>query len=152
MDFRDYLRRQIQDRHMTIREFAAFIDVAPSTISRAIDERDPKPHGLDFLMKLSQATGERLGVLIDIAYPDFAIGEAISPTTRAYRKTKLAALARAGIAYAALRTVNDQSVCDFCRQNRSKVYPLADFPDLPQPNCTDESGCRSYPHPASQGE
>lgn len=84
MDFRDYLRRQIQDRHMTIREFAAFIDVAPSTISRAIDERDPKPPGLDFLMKLSQATGERLGVLIELAYPDFAIGEAFSPTTRLF--------------------------------------------------------------------
>lgn len=81
-----------------------------------------------------------------------ALRRKTNAATRTYRKTKLAALARAGIAYAALRTVNDQSVCDFCRQNRSKVYPLADFPDLPQPNCTDESGCRSYPHPASQGE
>jgi hypothetical protein len=73
----------MQRREMTsAREFAKFVDVSPTTITRAIDEREPTIPGIDFLIKLSMATKVSISDLVEMAYPDIAMSTRPSASSR----------------------------------------------------------------------
>lgn len=80
--FREFIKDQMFRREMSARQFAEFVDVAPTTITRAIDEADPSTPGIDFLLKLAQATHVELSTLVDMAYPDIATSTKASPSSR----------------------------------------------------------------------
>lgn len=81
-EFRGFLIDEMQKRQMSAREFASFVEVAATTITRAIDERNPKAPGLDFILKLSKATRISVLTLIELAYPDVVQETAISPSAK----------------------------------------------------------------------
>lgn len=81
MNFSEFLEAQMKQRDMSARQFAEFIGVAHSTITRAIDPRSPTSPGLDFLLALAKATGTNLGALVELAYPDVASQTALSAKT-----------------------------------------------------------------------
>jgi len=76
---RQFLLDQMKQRDMSARQLAEFFDVSPTTVTRAIDGRNPSTPGLDFLLKISQATGISLTALIEMAYPDASRGTSLSP-------------------------------------------------------------------------
>lgn len=65
----EFIEGQIKNRHMTEREFARFVGVSNSTISRARGDDAPEP-SLEFLVKLSKATGHSLLSVLKLAFPD----------------------------------------------------------------------------------
>lgn len=80
--FRDFLKSEIGRRQMSATEFARFVGVNTTTITRAIDEHSPKSPGLDFLLKLSKATHTSIATLIELAFPDVAEETASTPSSR----------------------------------------------------------------------
>lgn len=80
--FRDFLKDEMFRREMSARQFAEFVDVAPTTITRAIDEREPTTPGMDFLLKLASATHVELSTLVEMAYPEMANSTKASPSAR----------------------------------------------------------------------
>lgn len=81
-EFKDFLQNEMQRRDMSARQFAEFVDVAPTTITRCVDEKNPQLPGLDFLMKLAKATGASITSLVAMAYPDLAITTRPSPSAQ----------------------------------------------------------------------
>lgn len=81
-EFKKYLQDEIERRGMSARQFAEFVDVAPSTVTRCIDEKNPVIPGLDFLVKLSKATGTSITSLVGIAYPDLTLTTRPSATAQ----------------------------------------------------------------------
>ena len=71
-----FIDDQIALRQMTEREFARFVKVSNSTISRARGDNPPEP-SLEFLVKLSKATGHSLLSILKLAFPeaDLAVDE-----------------------------------------------------------------------------
>jgi len=72
-EFKKFLLDEINRRGMSARQFAEFVDVAPSTVSRCVDERDPQVPGIDFLIKIAKATGLSITSLVALAYPDVTL-------------------------------------------------------------------------------
>lgn len=69
--FREYLLDEMKRfNKLTARQFALFIGVDPTTVSRAIDASNPTLPGLDFLQKMAIKTKVRTGALVDLAYPE----------------------------------------------------------------------------------
>lgn len=64
---RDFIRQQMDMRHMSEREFAKFVGVSPGTINSYL-VKTPLP-GMEFLIKLSDSTGISLVTVITYAYP-----------------------------------------------------------------------------------
>ncbi len=64
------------------REFTLFLDVSPSTITRAIDERNPKTPGLELLMKVAEKTETDLLILVEMAYPEAVNRNRLSPSSQ----------------------------------------------------------------------
>lgn len=82
-EFKKFLQDEMERRGMTsAREFARFVDVAPSTVTRCIDEKDPAVPGLDFLIKVATATGVSITSLVAMAYPDLTITTRPSPSAQ----------------------------------------------------------------------
>lgn len=65
-EFKEFLQDEITRRGMSARQFAEFLDVAPSTVSRCIDEKNPSLPGLDFLLKIARATGVSITSLVHV--------------------------------------------------------------------------------------
>jgi hypothetical protein len=80
--FISFLEGEIARRQMTARQFAIFIDVDPTTVTRALDKRHPRRPGLDFLLALAEKTRTPLSTLIDVAYPEVANNLPPSPSAQ----------------------------------------------------------------------
>lgn len=81
-EFKKFLQDEIERRGMSARQFAEFVDVAPSTVSRCIDEKNPQIPGLEFLIKLATATGVSITSLVAMAYPDLTVTTRPSPSAQ----------------------------------------------------------------------
>jgi len=79
--FRAFLRAEMERRRLSIREFAAQVKVSHTTIQRFVDENPAKLYvpTLDFLDKLSIATGASLNTLLAICFPESARKLEIDP-------------------------------------------------------------------------
>jgi transcriptional regulator with XRE-family HTH domain len=80
MTFREFLQGEIDKRHMSYTAFADFLGLSTSTITRILDEKNPRNPGLDVLIILAKKTNTSLGVLVEMAYPDVANETRLSPT------------------------------------------------------------------------
>lgn len=78
MTFQEWLKSEIERRQMSYRAFANFVDIAPSTITRMLDEKEPQKPGLEVLLVLAKRTNTSLGILVEMAYPEVAAQTRIS--------------------------------------------------------------------------
>lgn len=76
--FSQFLLDEMKRRDMSARKLAEFFDVSPTTVARAIDTRNPSTPGLDFILKISQATGISVTALIELAYPEVTKATSLS--------------------------------------------------------------------------
>lgn len=67
---REFIERQLQERSMSAREFARFVGVSSSTISRAMSFESNSDPSMEFLIKLSRATATDICEIIYLIYPD----------------------------------------------------------------------------------
>lgn len=74
----DFIALDMKKRGMSVVEYAAFIGVAHSTISKHLNKKKKIVPQMQFLTKLSGATGTSLEVLLAIAFPDL-VQTALSP-------------------------------------------------------------------------
>lgn len=74
----DYIKKEMVLREMSMRAFAEICGVTHTTLMRYLEGAEPT---LDFLVKLSRATGADLISLIDLAFP--GVIEASRPSARA---------------------------------------------------------------------
>lgn len=81
-EFKQFLQDEMTRRGMSARQFSEFLDVAPSTVTRCIDEKNPATPGLDFLLKVARATGVSITSLVAMAYPDLTITTRPSPSAQ----------------------------------------------------------------------
>lgn len=82
--FSEFLEGQIKQRQMTPREFAIYIDVAPSTLSRALNpDRNNITPSIDFLMKLSKGTSVSIVTLLELVYPELKDEAGASTSSKA---------------------------------------------------------------------
>lgn len=58
-----FLRKQMEHRSMTIRDFAKFIGVSHSVVQRAIDEDKPSTPDTETMIKISKALGVDMNTL-----------------------------------------------------------------------------------------
>ena len=79
--FREFLKSEIKQRNVSVREFAVRVDVSHTTILRFIEDNPNKPNvpTVELLEKLSQATGISLNTLLAICFPDTARQLEIDP-------------------------------------------------------------------------
>lgn len=76
---REFIEREMTTRSMSTHEFADFVGVSQSTISRAMAFEDAPEPKLDFLAKLAVATGTDIGALVALVKPE---ASKIDPTAR----------------------------------------------------------------------
>lgn len=81
-EFKQFLLDEMKRRDMSARAFAEFVGVATSTITRATDEREPAVPGIEFLIKLAQATGVSITALVALAYPEVTLSTRPSPSAQ----------------------------------------------------------------------
>lgn len=81
-DFQKFLDTEMQKREMSMRQFAEFIDVAATTVTRMMDQAEPKKPGLDVLIKISKATHVSLPALVAMAYPDVSEATKLSASAQ----------------------------------------------------------------------
>lgn len=79
--FQRWLLDEIHKRDMSFRQFAEFVGVGHSTVARALDSTNAPAPSIEFILKLSKATGVKAITLIGLAYPEVAAQEAIPVTT-----------------------------------------------------------------------
>lgn len=65
----DFIDTEMRQRHMGVNEFARFVGVGHSTISKAISKQPPKPK-LEFLEKLALATSVDLCTIVAMVKPN----------------------------------------------------------------------------------
>jgi transcriptional regulator with XRE-family HTH domain len=65
----EFIQEELQNRHMSARQFAEYVDVSHTTITKAMYPVPPEP-SLDFLAKLSRATGVDLCALVEMVKPN----------------------------------------------------------------------------------
>lgn len=69
----DFIRHELRQRKMSARQFAEHVGVSNTTINRAVDyNKEPPTPSLDFLVKLSKATGTSIYDLVELVIPDMA--------------------------------------------------------------------------------
>jgi transcriptional regulator with XRE-family HTH domain len=75
----EFIRDEMNKRKMTARQFAEFLEVAPSTVTTYLRGQETEPT-LAFLRKLAKQTDTPLATVIAVAFPDVAgeIGD-VSP-------------------------------------------------------------------------
>lgn len=79
LTLRDFILDEMHKRDMSGRQFAEFVGVAQSTISRAIDEREPTGPGVELMLKLADATHTDVTTIFALAFPDVAARTKLSP-------------------------------------------------------------------------
>lgn len=81
--FRTFLKSELDRRKVSLREFATQVSVSHTTIQRFVDENPSKLYipTLEFLDKLSTATGVSLNTLLAICFPETARKLDIDPDT-----------------------------------------------------------------------
>lgn len=67
-------------REMSARQYALWLGVDPTTVTRAIDMRKPAKPGLEFLLRMSSATKFDIGTLVKLAYPEVDFDSEVSPS------------------------------------------------------------------------
>jgi transcriptional regulator with XRE-family HTH domain len=67
--FQEFLRDEMALRDMSLRQFAELMDVAPSTISKAMRIKDPPEPSIEFLLRLSKVTKTTFLTVLRLAYP-----------------------------------------------------------------------------------
>ncbi len=72
--FRDFLKNEMKQRNMSMREFAALIGISHTTIVRFTADplRSENIPTIDLLEKLSQATNVSLSALLALCFPETA--------------------------------------------------------------------------------
>lgn len=70
MNLRDFVQAEMNNRHMSAREFARFVGVTHGTINNVLSFSDEHEPSLKFLIKLAQATNVDVCALIHLIYPD----------------------------------------------------------------------------------
>lgn len=68
-ELQKFISTQMHERDMNVVDFAKFIGVSHPTISRALDPRETKTPTLEFLFKLSAATGTDICELVRMVAP-----------------------------------------------------------------------------------
>lgn len=68
--FQGYLEQEIKRRNMSLREFATYVGLHPSVISRLMDKSKLRTPELPTLYKIASATGADLLTLVGMIYPD----------------------------------------------------------------------------------
>lgn len=68
-EFQKFLQQAINERNMSMREFAVLMGVSHPTISRLLDPREPVMPTLEFLFKLSEATNADVCELVRMVAP-----------------------------------------------------------------------------------
>ncbi len=68
----EFLTNELKTRGMSARQFADFLDVAPSTVTTYMNPNTKAEPTLTFLRKLAQRTETPLAVIIALAYPEVA--------------------------------------------------------------------------------
>jgi transcriptional regulator with XRE-family HTH domain len=66
----DFLLHEMRSRGMSARQFAEFVGVANTTITRAMYGDEAPMPGLEFLAKLASATGTDLCALVALVMPE----------------------------------------------------------------------------------
>ncbi|GEM_PF-4203641 len=69
MTLEEFINSEIKKRSMSMREFAKYIGVAPSTISQFLSN-DERKVSIDFLVKLSEGTNTDLATIVAMVYPE----------------------------------------------------------------------------------
>lgn len=78
--FQDFLKTEIKKRQLTPRQFAFFVGVDPSTMTRALDEKKPPAPTVEFVVKVARATHTNAMTLMAMAYPEIAEETNINPS------------------------------------------------------------------------
>lgn len=78
----NFILDEIKKRQMSMRKFAEALDIAPSTLSRILDTKNPSQPTIETLIKLAEMTHTSLETLTALAYPDLADATKMSPTAR----------------------------------------------------------------------
>lgn len=73
---RNFIQREIDTRDMSMNQFASFIDVANSTMSRVMNERTENEPSLEFLSKLAEATSVDICTIVGLLYPSLTMRDA----------------------------------------------------------------------------
>jgi len=58
MNFRDWLANELERRGWTAAELAKRATISPSTLSRILDDKDPRPVGAEVAQKIAFGLGE----------------------------------------------------------------------------------------------
>lgn len=74
----EFLEIEMNQRKMSVREFARFVGVSHSVISKHHNKEDITP-SIDFLLKLSEKTETNLQAVLAMAFPDVMKKTALSP-------------------------------------------------------------------------
>lgn len=69
-NLRTFIEQQLRERSMSAREFARFVGVSSSTISRAMAHDNTSEPSLTFLSKLANATNTDLCTLVELIVPN----------------------------------------------------------------------------------
>lgn len=70
MTLKDFINQEMKRRDMSMRQFAEFVDVSHTTISRTLDPQEPTNPSIDFLRKLAKATGVSFLSLLALVIPE----------------------------------------------------------------------------------
>ena len=79
MTFKDWLQSELHRRSMSQREFAKKVGLSSASISRCLNEKDPRQPGLDVLLAVSKGTNTSLLELVRLAYPELVEETSLSP-------------------------------------------------------------------------
>jgi transcriptional regulator with XRE-family HTH domain len=86
---RDFLMEEMKRREMSMRQFAEFVGVAHTTVTRAVDPVSPPPPSFDFLVKLAKATKTDIRTIAAIVAPDAVIDQSPEVLMLAERISRL---------------------------------------------------------------
>lgn len=81
---RDFVIDEMNKRGMSNPAFGEFIGVSHSTINRIVDPQRTAEPTLEFLFKLSTATGKSLLALLELAYPETVESTRLTPTAEIF--------------------------------------------------------------------
>lgn len=73
---REFVLSEMQIRGMSAREFAAFVGVAHTTVNKCLKGVEGNP-SVDFVFKLSKATGVAVSTIMSLMQPD---AESVDPS------------------------------------------------------------------------
>lgn len=79
---RNFILSQMKERNMSFREFADFVGISQSTISRMIRANKPTVPTVELLAKLAITTHTDIIELIDLAYPGIMEKARLSATAQ----------------------------------------------------------------------